>query len=95
MLYLASILSNFWQDYSIFFLFGVGMLITHMTGNFNLASTADFKYSPHFYDPYVFTVVLIIDHLELLPLNIVAMIYVSMVVMRIILYLVFMDSVVT
>jgi hypothetical protein len=95
MLYLASILSNFWNDYAILFLFGVGMLITNMTGNLNLASTAEIKFNPHFYDPYVFVIVLIIDHLELLPLNIVAMIYILMVVVRIILYLVFMDSVVT
>lgn len=92
-LYLASVFSNFWKDYVVLFLFGVGMLITHMTGSLNLASTAGFKYYPHFWDPYVFLIVLAIDYGELLEKNMVALMYVSMVLIRIILYIVFMRSV--
>ena len=75
------------------FLFGVGMLITNMTGSLNLSSTAGFKFNPHYWDPYVFLVVLAIDYNQVFDEYIVAGMYISMVAVRIILYLTFMRSV--
>jgi len=69
------------------------MLITHMTGSLNLASTAGYKYNPHFWDPYVFLIVLAIDYYEMFENNVVAGLYISMIVIRIILYIAFMRSV--
>ena len=37
---LASQYSQFWYSHNAFFIFGVGMLITSMTGNLNLKSCA-------------------------------------------------------
>ena len=92
-LYLASVFSNFWEDYVVLFLFGVGMLITNMTGSLNLASTAGFKFNPHYWDPYVFLVVLAVDYNQVFDKSVVAGLYISMVAIRIALYLSFMRSV--
>ena len=92
MLYLASVFSQFWEEYVILFLFGVGMLITSMTGSLNLASTAGFKYNPHYWDPYVFLVVLAIDYNQAVDKSIIAWMYISLVAIRIVLYLIFMRS---
>ena len=69
------------------------MLITNMTGSLNLASTAGFKFNPHYWDPYVFLVVLAVDYNQVFDKSVVAGFYISMVAIRIALYLSFMRSV--
>lgn len=62
MVYCASLYSQFWSEYPSMFLFGVGILITNVTGTFNLASSAKYKFSPFFIDVLVFGFILYLDN---------------------------------
>ena len=61
-LFLASKYSQFWEEYPSLFLFGVGMMITHITGSFNLASSAGMEFNPLSLDPILFSAVLYLDY---------------------------------
>lgn len=61
----ASKLSRFWDDYVVFFNFGVGMFLTCATAHFNLASCGGYRYNPFYLDPIVFWVILYLDHNQL------------------------------
>ena len=67
MVYMASEYSQFWEEYPSIFLLGVGMMITHITGGFNLASSAGMRFDPFFLDPVLFLGVLYCDYNQALP----------------------------
>ena len=69
-------------------------MITHITGSFNLASSAGLKFDPFFMDPILFCGVLYCDYNQLASSQQLAMAYCSLIVMRAILYLVFMGNMV-
>ena len=75
-LYLASKYSQFWKDYVALFMFGAGMLITNMTGNLNLKSSAKVRYNPFYPDPFIFLVILYFDYNRLADTNILVSAYI-------------------
>ena len=68
------------------------MMITHITGSFNLASSASSEFSPYFIDPVVFGAILYVDNQRIMEKETVAMMYIGMIVVRAILYLNFMRN---
>ena len=60
-LYMSSLYSQFWNDYVVCFIWGVGMLMTNMTGNLNLKSCVLVKYNPIYIDPFIFAGLLYLD----------------------------------
>ena len=84
--------SQFWFTHSLWFIFGVGMLITSMTGNFNLRSCARAKYNPIYLDPFLFCVILYFDYNRTFESHVIAGMYIALVVERIIMYFLFMRS---
>ena len=80
MLFLASQYSQFWKEYPVWFVFGAGMLITNMTGNLNLRSCAKMRYNPFYIDTIIFAVILYLDYNRVFERNIIAGLYVYMVV---------------
>lgn len=95
MVYLASIHSQFWDEYPCMFLFLVGILITHVTGSFNLASSAKYKFNPFFMDVLVFLTILYADANKKISSNSLMMSYLAMIAVRAVLYLRFMANMVT
>ena len=79
-LYLASEYSQFWKEYVACFMFGVGMLITNMTGNLNLKSSAKVKYNPIYLDPFIFVAILYMDYNRLMEPKVLAVAYVLLVI---------------
>mmetsp|Transcript_39312 Transcript_39312/g.60057 ORF Transcript_39312/g.60057 Transcript_39312/m.60057 type:complete len:94 (+) Transcript_39312:217-498(+) len=75
MLWLASKYSQFWEDYVLFFLVLIGILITNVTGNFNLKSSAKMRLNPVYLDPFVFGIVLYLDYNRILPPMVVLSLY--------------------
>lgn len=80
MVFLASQYSQFWNEYCIWFIFGCGILITNMTGNFNLKACSKLKYQPLYFDPFVFCVILYLDYNRVFSSTVIASLYVYMVV---------------
>jgi len=93
--WLAFTYSQFWAEYSICFIFGVGMLITNMTGNLNLKSCAGVKYNPIYIDPFIFCAILYADHNRLLERQILMAMYCLLVLERIIMYFLFVRNMVS
>jgi len=89
-LVLASWYSQFWEQYPSFFLIGIGMLITHMTGNLNLNSCCLQKYNPFYVDPFVFCAILYCDSNRLLDPGLLAGLYIALVAQRSLQYFLFM-----
>lgn len=89
-LILASWYSQFWAEYPTFFLIGIGMLITHMTGNLNLNSCCLKKYNPFYADPFIFCGILYFDHNRLLHPAALAGLYLALVAQRSLQYFLFM-----
>lgn len=59
---LASNYSQFWHQYPSVFVFGVGIMLTNMTGNLNLKSCVLVKYNPIYIDPFIFCGILYMDY---------------------------------
>lgn len=70
------------------------MMITHITGSFNLASSAGMRFDPFFVDPVLFLGVLYCDYNQILRRSQLQMLYCSIIVMRAVLYLIFMGNMV-
>jgi hypothetical protein len=72
------------------FLFGAGILITNVTGSFNLASSAKYKFNPFFVDVLVFLGLLYLDYShQMTRFNLITA-YMTLIAVRFILYLWFM-----
>ena len=82
MLYFASKYSQLWEDYVIFFLLGVGLLLTNVTGNFNLKSSAKMRLNPVYLDPFVFFLILVIDANHLVDIEYVKGAYIFIMINR-------------
>ena len=80
MLLLASWYSQFWDEYPSFFIFGVGIMLTNMTGNLNLKSCVLVKYNPIYGDPFVFFLILYLDYNRILEPKMIAGAYFALVV---------------
>lgn len=93
-LWMSSVYSQFWEEYTMYFLFGVGMLITSMTGNLNLKSCAQVKYNPVYLDPFLFVAILYCDYNRLFESHIIAYMYIALVVERAITYFLFVRNMV-
>lgn len=74
------------------FLFGVGILITNITGTFNLASSAKYKFSPFFIDVLLFLTILYLDFKRSVSERSLIAAYLAMIVIRFGLYLAFMAN---
>lgn len=92
MIWCAYAYSRFWKDYAALFVFGTGMLLSYMTGLFNLMSCAKGKFNPIFYDPFVFWIILYFDYNGLLSSEVLAILYIVLVLVRIIFYILLMRS---
>ena len=90
MFYLASAYSRLYDEYTVFFILGIAMLMTNMTGNFNLKSTVDAKFYPFYIDPFVFIAILYADYNELLFVDSIKIAYISLAVFRLVCYLLFL-----
>lgn len=88
--FLASLYSQFWNEYPSMFLFGAGILITHVTGSFNLASSAKYKFNPFFIDVLVFCTLLYADYNQRMSREKLVIAYLSIIVVRSFLYIWFM-----
>ena len=86
--------SHLWKDHAAWFLVYLGILITNITGNFNLKSCASKVYNPIYIDPFLFAGVLYLDANQILDLNIIKGMYVYLCVQRLALYLLFLRSVI-
>jgi len=71
------------------------MLITSMTGNLNLRSCAKAKYNPIYLDPFLFLVILYFDYNRTFESHIIAYMYIALVFERMIMYVLFMHSMIT
>jgi len=91
-LWLSCIYSQFWEQYTLWFIFGVGMLITSITGHFNLVSCSKSKFNPFFLDPLVFIVILYCDYNRVFAAKYVAAMYMMLVIERSVAYVSFMRS---
>lgn len=89
-LFLAAFYSQFWDEYCALFLLGFGNWMTHVTGYLNLMSSAKSQYNPIFVDPFVFGGLLYADSNRLLPRDVLAKAYLSMIAVRFLLYILFM-----
>jgi hypothetical protein len=76
------------------FLFLVGILITHVTGSFNLASCAKYKFNPFFIDVLIFLTILYADYNKKVSQENLLMAYLAMIAVRGMLYICFMASMV-
>jgi len=94
MLYLASKYSQLWDEYVVVFLLLIGLLITNITGNLNLKSSARMRLNPVYLDPFVFCLVLYFDYNRLLPLNLIKLMYVGIMVNRLVSYVLFVKGMV-
>ena len=79
MLVVSSMYSQFWKEYTVWFIFGAGMLLTNMTGNLNLRACTSTKYNPIYLDPIMFVFILYADYNKLFESNVIAAMYVYMV----------------
>lgn len=86
--------SRLWEDYTLWFLFYIGVLITSMTGNLNVKGCASMKYNPIYIDPILFVIILYIDYNQILDIEIVKYLYIWLCVQRLILYFLFLRSVI-
>ena len=92
MFYLASIYSQFWSEYPSMFLLGVGILITNVTGTFNLASSAKYKFNPFFIDVLAFLTILYMDYNRKASEQTLITAYIAIIVIRLCLYIAFMAN---
>jgi hypothetical protein len=92
MVYLASIYSQFWSEYPSMFLFGVGILITNVTGTFNLASSAKYKFNPFFIDVLAFGTILYLDYNRKASEQTLITAYLAIIAIRFCLYIAFMAN---
>lgn len=63
--------SQFWEEYALWFIVYIGLLITNITGNMNLKSCANKAYNPIYADPFLFAVILYLDANSLLDPTII------------------------
>ena len=76
----------------MYFLLGVGLLITNVTGNMNLKSSAQMRLNPIYLDPFVFAGVLYCDYNRLLTLDQLKMAYICILVNRFFQYVLFLKG---
>lgn len=88
--FLAAYFSQFWTDYCALFLFGLGNWLTHVTGYLNLMSSAKSDFNPMFADPFIFCGLVYADYYSLLPRDVLAKAYLSLIFVRLMLYVLFM-----
>ena len=91
----AWMFSQFWEQYAILFIMGVGMLITNVTGNFNLKSSAKMRLFPVYLDPLVFAGVLFCDYNRLIDKEYLMAAYVNLLINRTCQYMLFMKGMIT
>lgn len=94
-IYLTSQYSQLWKEYCTVFMYAFGNSLTHVTGYFNLMSSSKTKFNPIFMDFFIFLGLLYADHNRLIPREQLIMAYISMVVVRTILYLLFLKSMIS
>lgn len=63
----ATSYSQFFADYTAYFLLSIGMFLTYVTAILNLNSTADMRFNWFFYEPILFAVIIFVDVTRLLP----------------------------
>jgi hypothetical protein len=90
MFYVTSVFSQLYEEYTVFFILGIAMLMTNMTGNFNLKSTVGAKYYPFYIDPIIFLGILYADYNNLLAIETIKIAYVSLAAFRFICYMLFL-----
>lgn len=95
MIYLASKYSQFWDEYPLLFIFYIGVLITNMTGNLNVKGCAGMKYNPIYADPFLFVIILYLDHTRSLSRDTIGGLYIWLCVQRLVLYFSFLSSVIS
>lgn len=61
--------SQFFNEYSAYFIILVGLYLTYVTAIFNLNSTADMRFNYLFYEPFLYGAIIYADHTKLLPAN--------------------------
>ena len=74
------------------FLLGVGILITNVTGSFNLASSAKYRFNPFFIDVLGFVIILHADYNRKASEEKLIRAYLSLIGIRLVLYIVFMAN---
>ena len=79
-LLLASNYSQFWHQYPSVFVFGVGIMLTNMTGNLNLKSCVLVKYNSIYPDPFIFCAILYADYNQLVEPSVLVGAYVLLIV---------------
>ena len=71
------------------------MLITNMTGNLNLKACAQQRYNPIYLDTFIFPAILYLDYNRVFDSHVIGGMYIYMVVQRITLYMLFLNSIIT
>lgn len=74
MVYLSSF-SQFWTKYTLMFVLINGVFMTYVTGIFNLNSTAGMTFNWHFWEPYVYAIIIAMDVLEIVPFVVLSISY--------------------
>ena len=86
--------STLYAEYSAFFLTYSGALLSAMTAQLNLKSSAGMKYNPIYGDPFAFAAILYVDANGLASPELLKAAYVSLLLVRVGMYIAFMRSVI-
>ena len=86
--------SRLYSEYAIFFFLYYGFLLSYMTAQLNLKSTASMTYSPYYAEPIVYFIVLYYDHYKLASRENVLIAYSVLMVATSVKYICFMRAVI-
>ena len=86
--------SSLYADYSALFLTYSGTLLSAMTAQLNLKSSARMKYNPLYGDPFAFAAILYVDANGLASPELLKAAYVTLLLVRVGMYIAFMRSVI-
>lgn len=94
MFYAVAKYSTLWDEYTLWFIFYIGVLITSMTGNLNVKGGASMKFNPIYADPILFAIILYLDCNQMFEKNVIKGFYIWLCVQRLVLYFLFLRSVI-
>ena len=87
--------SQFFNDYTAYFIIMCGFYLTYVTAIFNLNSTADMPFNWFFYEPFLYGGIIYADFFRMLPAHILVYLYAFFLAQTLFKYVLFMTSVIT
>ena len=84
--------SQFFDNYAAYFLLSVGMYLTYVTAILNLNSTADMPFDWFFIEPFMFSVIILLDARRVFPSEQIMWLHILFFAQTLIKYLLFKAS---